>query len=343
MILILTSATDTHADRMEDVLQSRGARYLRFDPARFPQEATLSVRLGANGVHRSLEVDDTVHDLDDVGAVWVRRPGRPQPSPALDPNAAEVVAGECAMYVADVWETLDVVQLPANRPVIQRAQHKVRQLQLALELGFEIPDTAVGNEPRDLITMFNEHPEVITKQAGLTLLGAAPGTEDAVARFTQPVRARDLLHAESLRLCPVIVQGYVPKSVELRVTVIGERVFTAAIHSQQTRHTRHDWRHYDQNNTLISAYELPAPVAARCCELLKRLGLRYGAIDLIVTPDGRYVFVEINPSGQYLWIELETGLPITGAIADVLCEADRRHQQRRAAMRAHAPLEELSA
>jgi hypothetical protein len=38
----------------------------------------------------------------------------------------------------------------------------------------------------------------------------------------------------------------------------------------------------------------------------------------VLTPDGRYVVLEINPNGQYLWIEKATGLPISDAICDFL-------------------------
>jgi hypothetical protein len=41
----------------------------------------------------------------------------------------------------------------------------------------------------------------------------------------------------------------------------------------------------------------------------------------VVTPDERYVFLEINSNGQYLWIELATGLPISDAICDLLLAA----------------------
>lgn len=54
------------------------------------------------------------------------------------------------------------------------------------------------------------------------------------------------------------------------------------------------------------------------------MGICYGAIDLILTKEGRYVFIENNPNGQYLWIEDETGLPISDAICDLL-RAGRRH------------------
>ena len=51
---------------------------------------------------------------------------------------------------------------------------------------------------------------------------------------------------------------------------------------------------------------------------MERLGLNYGAIDMIVTPDGRYVFLEVNPQGQCQWIEEVTGLPINEALCDLL-------------------------
>src|SRR5262249_46875973 len=132
------------------------------------------------------------------------------------------------------------------------------------------------------------------------------------------VPKRDLGYAQDVRLCPVIFQAYVPKRVELRVTVVGGRVFAAEIHSQASRRTRHDWRHYDPYQTPHHAHDLPADVEGRCLALTERLGLRYGAIDLVLTPDGRYVFLEINPNGQFLWIEEATGLPISDAVCNVL-------------------------
>ena len=33
------------------------------------------------------------------------------------------------------------------------------------------------------------------------------------------------------------------------------------------------------------------------------MGLYFGAFDFILDPDGRYVFLEMNPFGQWVWIE----------------------------------------
>lgn len=63
---------------------------------------------------------------------------------------------------------------------------------------------------------------------------------------------------------------------------------------------------------------LSSDVEEKLLMMLRRLNLNYGAFDLILTPEGKYVFLELNPNGQYLWIEHLTKLPISEAIADLL-------------------------
>jgi hypothetical protein len=52
--------------------------------------------------------------------------------------------------------------------------------------------------------------------------------------------------------------------------------------------------------------------------LMRRLGLRYGALDFIVDRDGTAFFLENNPGGQFLFAEIHANLPISAAIADAL-------------------------
>ncbi len=59
-------------------------------------------------------------------------------------------------------------------------------------------------------------------------------------------------------------------------------------------------------------------VEARLRALMTRLGLVYGAIDMRLTPDGHYIFLEINPSGQWLFVEERSGQPITASFARLL-------------------------
>src|SRR5207244_3359434 len=117
-----------------------------------------------------------------------------------------------------------------------------------------------------------------------------------------PVAPRDLGHAAAVRFMPVIFQADVPKRVEVRVTVVGEQLFAVEIDSQRTNRTRHDWRRFDANRTPYRRHNLPPAVQQACLRMVERLELRTGSLDLILTPDGRYVFLELNPGGRYDWI-----------------------------------------
>ena len=99
------------------------------------------------------------------------------------------------------------------------------------------------------------------------------------------------------------------------------RVFAAEIHSQATHRTRCDWRRYDLGVTPHYRHTLPREIAERCARLAAESGLVYGTIDLILTPDDRYVFLELNAVGEYSWIEELTGLPIDFRARDFLPSA----------------------
>jgi glutathione synthase/RimK-type ligase-like ATP-grasp enzyme len=211
---------------------------------------------------------------------------------------------------------MDAFWLPGPQDVIRRAELKALQLKFAESLGFEIPPTLITNNPQDFLDFYHQHNgNVVSKLASPSLYKFTGNTFN---RYTQVVSKQDVAYAWSIRLCPIIFQAYVPKRVELRITVVGRDVFPVEIHSQHSNHTRHDWRRYDRFQTPYFPHELPGDLEQRCIQLVESFGLCYGAIDMVLTPDGRYVFLENNPNGQYLWIEQATGLPISDAICDLL-------------------------
>jgi pyruvate carboxylase len=63
-------------------------------------------------------------------------------------------------------------------------------------------------------------------------------------------------------------------------------------------------------------------VACGVTGLMRSLGLRFGALDFLVTPEGEWVFLEVNPNGQRAFVEQATGLPIAAAIAGALSGRD---------------------
>ena len=124
-------------------------------------------------------------------------------------------------------------------------------------------------------------------------------------------------HYQSIALSPTQLQEYIEKAFELRVTVIGNRVFAVRIDSQLHEETKVDWRLHTQLNP-HSVYELQHEIKQFCLAFLAEQRLLYGAMDFIVTPKGEYYFLEHNPFGQYLWLEHETKLPLTEEICNLL-------------------------
>jgi D-alanine-D-alanine ligase-like ATP-grasp enzyme len=52
--------------------------------------------------------------------------------------------------------------------------------------------------------------------------------------------------------------------------------------------------------------------------LMRSFGINFASIDMIVTPEGEFVFLDLNPNGQWLWLEEELGLPLVASMADLL-------------------------
>lgn len=318
MILIVAEHNDPHADQVAQMLRRRGVDSVRFAQTDFPTTAELSLSYNPAGKARhTLRAGGQAIDLNRLRCVWYRLGADPVPPGHLtEAHHRSYVGEEARCFLHDAWHSIDARWVPAPHFVVQRAQLKAAQLRAAAALGLELPPTLVTNSPEDFLDFYREHGgRVVSKQAGFALIRHGIGQ---YVRYTDVVSRRDVGYAHAIRYCPIIFQAYVPKRVELRITVVGDRVFPAEIRSQETNHTRHDWRRYDHLKTGYASHELPADIGRKCVQLVKDLGLNYGAIDMIVTPDGRYVFLEVNPQGQCQWIEELTGLPINEALCDLL-------------------------
>jgi hypothetical protein len=325
--------------------------FVVFDNAQFPVGAQMALTCSETGTLRHSLVVLGEHpfnlDMAEISAVWDRRPEPPVIDAQIaDPSLRQYIQRECSHFLHDVWHTLPCFWVPGPPCRVQRASYKVTQLALAGRLGFEVPPTLVTNNPAEFVDFYRRHAgRIISKPFSYNTVYMSPeNTQDYWGMHTQPVTVHDVGFAASLRFCPVIVQAYVPKRVELRITVVGSEIFACEIHSQVTHRTKHDWRNYDLAHTPHYVHDLPPEIGERCHRLVAALGLCYGAIDMILTPDGRYIFLEINPSGQFGWIEDITGFPISAAIAQLLAAHEGDHMaSRETGTYAHTSARDLAA
>ena len=133
----------------------------------------------------------------------------------------------------------------------------------------------------------------------------------------------DMARIASVRLGPTFLQEFVRKTMDVRVTVFGEELFAVGIQKTDVEAARVDFRRaeiYDLPHVVLT---LPESLSSLCIELVRRLDLKFGAIDLLLTPTGEYVFLEINPNGQWYWLEWVTGVPLPSAFN--LLQRDPNH------------------
>ena len=109
---------------------------------------------------------------------------------------------------------------------------------------------------------------------------------------------------------------------DVRSIVVGDEVFSFAIHSQETKWGETDFRTAAVLGEKLrhEAIDLGTEVNNALVAYTKSFGLALGAIDLIITKDDRVIFLEDNPNGQWGWLEETTGVSISMAFARYLAE-----------------------
>lgn len=316
-MLLLTHSQDFYTiDRVAQGLERRGQAWLRVDTDRYPLEHSLTVHSRPSGFAVWLDTGARSLRLDASPAVWARRlwPGA---APAdMEPRFARACNQASRAALLDALPLLSRTRFV--NPVVagERAESKLLQLSLAQALGFRVPETLVTNAPQAVRALARRHPRLITKLL-LPLVQSMQGSPDFM--YTSCLRPEDLEALEGLRYAPQIFQPLLPKARELRVIVVGERLFAAGIDARRSRAGRIDWRRASPGEELRWTEERLAPSdAARVRRLMRRLGLVYGALDFIVTPKEELFFLEVNPAGEWGWLERDLGFPIGDALAEEL-------------------------
>lgn len=256
----------------------------------------------------------------EIASIWYRRPGKKQNGMEnLEPPDKQYAEQEVFRFLRALWNSQcshDILWV--NHPYLSWKIECNKQLQVkeAFRVGLNVPATIVTNDYERARDFLSKHVTCILKTFG-TFAKDEEGWPMGV--YTTPVTLQDLdSNRQELRFSPIILQGYVPKKLELRVTVVGDNVFACAIHSQDSEKTKHDWRKYDFANVKHEIFKLPQDVKNKLLACMRTWGLKFGAIDMVITPNDRYVFLEVNPAGQWGWIEDLTQLPIAETIANLL-------------------------
>ncbi len=321
MVLIFTNKEDSHPNLVIEHLEKMGVPVFRFNTEALLTDYEFCWRADSSGCDFLIHCKETGLSVkgSEITAIWDRRPEKPSELPVrntaqIDRHNLEEALGFLRFmryYLKDIPSIGNIVNdIPASS--------KMLQMKVAHEIGLNIPATCMSNGKSQIVNSMGSAAVLALKPIESSLIWDE-SDESEWLFMTQKTTLQDISNApaEAFSQTVSFVQEYIEKAFELRVTVVGDRVFSCRIdsQSQQDDTGKIDWRQGYGNGIGWSQYELPNNISCKCLEYLHKMGLNFGCFDFIVTPSGEYVFLECNPNGQWLWVELETGLPISQAIA----------------------------
>lgn len=302
MILIITHKLDFTADYVINKLNERGIAYRRFNCEDI-LDSDCSIKFDT-------EFSYTLCGECEFKSVWFRRTMLPDLDIKVTSQKAYILS-EIDSLIHNLFSIIDANWI-SSPDAIYKAENKLYQLKIAKAIGFTIPETLVTTSKKELLDFYNLHKNIIVKPIEQTRID---GGGEAEFIYTSKVTEKQILKLADFDLTPCIFQREIEKSVELRITIVGEQTFCAQIDSQQFEESKTDWR---KRKIAFTSFDLPTHIHELCVCLVKSLRLKFGAIDMTLSPDGEYTFLEINPNGQWVWIETETGLRISDALINEL-------------------------
>ncbi|APU19492.1 ATP-grasp ribosomal peptide maturase [Actinoalloteichus sp. GBA129-24] len=313
--MVISREFDVTVDLVLRELDRRRELAFRFDLADFPESLSLDARLVDGRWDGRLRTGGGVCDLDAVRGVWYRKPSRFAPHKGMTDTEQQWAVVESRMGFGGLLAALPCrwINHPHRNAV---AGVKPGQLVVAAALGLTVPESLVTNDPNEAREFVAAQPDGAVYKS----FHGGTGTESGrmTALYTTPVNAAEI--TDGVQRAAHLFQARVPKAFEVRVTVVGDRLFAVRI-DVDSEIGRQDWRadHAGHTYTVITP---PGDVTTRIHELMQHFDLIFGALDFVVTPADEWVFLEINPNGQWGWLHTALGLPIPSALADALTMGD---------------------
>ncbi len=302
-VLILGGHDDDHASFMLAHLDSLGLDAEMLDSRWYPSDLRLALDPSSGGWRVKLPTGRTLQPGEVRSVYW--RCYNSVPHPDLPDPEQAFIAGNDARGMFESF----LIGLPARwvNGWDGFLMHQTKPVQLArvAALGVPVPATCLGNDPESVREFAATHPSCIFK----------PVQGGAHTRRLTPNHLTEA-NLRNLALSPVTLQEEIP-GTNIRAFVAGGRVLACEVKSEHI-----DFR--DTDDPTITPHDLPADVAARSLQIAETLKLMWTGIDYRLDPDGRYVFLEANPSPMFRGFEARCGLPLTESLTRLLTTEEGR-------------------
>ena len=181
-------------------------------------------------------------------------------------------------------------------------RNKAVQLQLAGASGLRIPATLMSNSPAAVREFFDQNPDNAICKGFATHVWQQHGSTDVTVTETFSLNRADLPTDDKVfTYSPAIYQEKVRKQFDVRMVLMGERVYSFAV---RTPANSLDWRHDAAlRNVAVEPVATPTAVESAILRFAATAGVCTGSLDFAVDRNGEWWFLEINEQGQFLWLD----------------------------------------
>lgn len=305
--LVLSSTIDYSSDLICAELEKRKLSYLRINRDLF-QEHEIIYDLQNDTVKMKLGCTWYLLCAKSIESIYFRAPVFLRTTGKARPIEEQLKRSQWSAFIRNLI-IFDKAEWMNHPVATYQAENKIYQLKVAKKCGLFIPETYVGNS---LPPNISPNRMYIVKSLDTALF-----YDDGKEMFTYStmVSGEELLTSE-IKLAPVIIQECLSPKIDLRVTVVGKRIFAVAITKQGVA-LAGDWRKSNKDNLDYAPVELPQIIQERIMALMQKLNLSFGGIDLALVGN-TYYFIEVNPTGEWGWLASSAGIPIDKAIVDCL-------------------------
>lgn len=299
-ILILTNPGDFHSLVVSEALRRKNVDVREWFTSDFP-----TLQKSSWAIQKDLEWEIAGPELDlpdlRMGTVWLRRPSPPVLPSIIAAEDQQFAIRECRSFLNGLFHHVGEEAFWVNSlQGSSRASLKTEQLKAALRAGLRVPRTLCSNDPDRIRRFIRASPVPVIYKAFYPVSWET--SEGVATLFSSIVTEHDLPETEVLQAVPGIYQEMVAKEYEIRITAMGKSLFAVRLDSQSIESAKLDWR-AAQEPVPLGEIRLPDSVLRACMDVLSQLGIVFGCFDLIITPEGEAVFLEVNEMGSFLWIE----------------------------------------
>jgi hypothetical protein len=292
MLLIFSDKIDKTTNVVKNWLELYNMNYFIW----YNEDSVRIKKIEINQIDYNIElyINDKVLSLNEIKYVWYRRGGinlynfydfiKNEENDTI----SEFYNSEILCLTRIIQEYIDT--LPSLGNIRDNYLTKIRVLNSAKKVGFKIPYTLIVDE-KTILENFNK--KIINK----SINNPINIIKDDIIYF--PYTKEVDINRLPLNFFPAKFQHLIEKKIEVRTFIIGEKIFSAAIFSQNNKHTMIDYRNRKGPLNRIIPIQLNSDVNEKILKMMAELNLKSSSIDFIITKDDELVFLELNPVGQF--------------------------------------------